>query len=75
MRKKAKIQIELQSDLCVASGYSYDGVIDTDICYDALGIPYISAKRLKGCFKETAESVLYSVFTEEDMKAIFGEWG
>jgi len=75
MRKKAKIQIELQSDLCVASGYSYDGVIDTDICYDALGIPYIPAKRLKGCFKETAESVLYSVFTEEDMKAIFGEWG
>lgn len=75
MKKKGKIQIELQSDLCVASGYSFDGIIDTDICYDTLGIPYIPAKRLKGCFKETAESVLYRILEDEDIKHIFGGWG
>lgn len=75
MQKKGKIQIKLQSDLCVASGYSYDGIIDTDICYDTLGIPYIPAKRLKGCFKETAENILYSVLTDKDIEYIFGKWG
>lgn len=75
MQKRGKIQITLQSDLCVASGYSYDGIIDTDICYDALGIPYIPAKRLKGCFKETAESILYSILTDEDRERIFGKRG
>lgn len=75
MQKKGIIQIELRSDLCVASGYSYDGVIDTDICYDAFGLPYIPAKRLKGCFRETAESILHSVLSEKDRDEIFGSWG
>lgn len=75
MRKEGIIRIELKSDLCVASGYSYAGLVDSDICYDDCGIPYIPARRLKGCFKETAESILYSLLNENDCKLLFGCWG
>lgn len=55
--RKYKLTITLKSDLCVGSGYSYARVIDSDICYDDLGIPYIPAKRLKGCLREAAELI------------------
>ena len=50
MRKK--LQIELKSDLCAGSGESLGSLIDTDICYDEYGFPYIPSKRLKGLIKE-----------------------
>ena len=53
----AKIEIILQSDLCAASGEGFSSVIDTDVCYDELGIPYIPSRRLKGCLKEAAEFI------------------
>ena len=28
--------------------------LDTDICYDRYGFPYIPAKRIKGCLRECA---------------------
>ena len=49
-----KIRIELQSDTCFASGELYNSTIDTDVCYDEYGLPFISAKRLKGCLRESA---------------------
>lgn len=55
--KRAKLNIILKSDLCVGSGYSYAGIIDTDICYNNNGIPYIPARRLKGCLREAAEVI------------------
>ena len=55
--RKYKLTITLKSDLCVGSGYSYARVIDSDISYDDLGIPYIQAKRLKGCLREAAELI------------------
>lgn len=75
MRKTGVLQITLKSDLCIGSGYSYAGIIDSDVCYDTCGIPYIPGKRLKGCLRETAENVLYSLITEEDIKNIFGTAG
>jgi len=50
----AKITLKLCSDLCPASGAGFGSVIDTDVCYDALGFPYIPSRRLKGCLRETA---------------------
>ncbi len=61
---RGKIKIELQSDLCVGSGYSYAGIVDSDVCYDDFGIPYIPAKRLKGCMRETLETLLYIKYPE-----------
>ena len=51
---KYKIKIELLSDMCPSSGGTYGSVVDNDIEYDSYGIPYISAKRIKGCLRESA---------------------
>ena len=49
---KKILQIELKSDLCVGTGESLGSLIDTDICYDRYGFPYIPSKRLKGLIRE-----------------------
>lgn len=56
-RKKGVLRITLRSDLCVGSGYSYAGIIDSDICYNENGIPYIPGRRIKGCLKEAGEMI------------------
>ena len=48
------LKITLKSDLCAGSGFSYAGLIDSDISYDKYGVPFISGRRLKGCMKESA---------------------
>lgn len=75
MLKKRRIKIELQSDLCAGSGYSFAGIIDSDVCYDDCGIPFLPARRLKGCMRETAQTTLYALLSEEDISAIFGVRG
>lgn len=49
-----EIRIELQSNLCVSSGDGYATTIDTDVITDQYGIPYIPARRLKGCLRKAA---------------------
>lgn len=49
-----KIVIELLSDICTASGDGYNSIVDTDVVCDEHGIPYIPAKRIKGCIREAA---------------------
>ena len=49
-----KIRIQLLSDLCTGSGETYNSMIDSDITYDEYGIPYIPARRIKGCIREAA---------------------
>lgn len=49
-----RLKITLLSDLCVSDGGVYNSALDTDICHDELGFPYIPAKRLKGCLRECA---------------------
>lgn len=70
--KHGVIRIELRSDLCAGSGYAFGGIVDEDICYDDCGIPYIPARRLKGCLKEAAEDIEVLV-SEETRKKLFGE--
>lgn len=53
-----KIRIELLSDMCVSDGGIYNSAIDTDICYDSYGFPYIPGKRLKGCLRECAQELM-----------------
>ncbi len=72
MMYKGKIKIKLKSDLCIGSGYAYAGVIDSDVCYDGAGIPYIPGKRLKGCFRETANSYLHSLYDDVFINNLFG---
>lgn len=65
-----RVKIELMSDLCVGSGYSYAGVIDTDVSYDEHGLPFIPARRLKGCMREAAQLVC-----PDAAEAMFGKAG
>ena len=49
-----KIRITLKSDLCAGSGEATGVTVDKDLCIDAYGLPYIPARRLKGCLREAA---------------------
>ncbi|SES98068.1 RAMP superfamily CRISPR-associated protein [[Clostridium] polysaccharolyticum] len=68
------ILIELKSDTCVSSGEIYNCLVDSDICYDKYGLPYIPAKRMKGCLRESAEE-LRDWGYEIEIDEIFGEPG
>lgn len=78
-----KIKIELKSDLCAASGSGHGCYIDSDVCFDKFGFPYIPAKRLKGCLLDAANELIEwgccdnknICYTEEDKKRLFGEKG
>mgnify|MGYP005761246875 FL=1 len=49
---KTKLRIQLKSDLCAASGEGLGSLIDTDVCYDKYGFPYIPSKRIKGLLRD-----------------------
>ncbi len=71
-----KIIIELLSDLCSYSGEIFNTQVDMDVCYDAYGLPYIPARRIKGCIREAAlELVEFRYLKEAEYKKIFGESG
>ena len=68
-----KLKITLQSDLCSGSGENYGAMIDNDICYDRYGLPYIPAKRLRGCLRESArELVEFGLYTADMLDGLFG---
>lgn len=69
-KRYGRIRIELRSDLCAGSGYSYAGIIDSDVAYDDYGIPFLPARRLKGCMREAA-----SLVCPEQVDRIFGKRG
>lgn len=71
---KYKLEITLLSDLCVSDGSGFASMLDTDICYDKLGFPYIPARRLKGCLRECAQE-LKDWGKEIAIDELFGEEG
>lgn len=71
-----KIEIELLSDMCTSDGSSYNSLVDTEVCYDEYGFPYIPAKRLKGCIREAClELVDWGVVTRSEYDLLFGKEG
>lgn len=71
-----KLKITLKSDICSGSGYAYSGLVDSDVCFDDLGIPYIPGRRLKGCLKESADMLADNDYLEDtDCEVIFGKSG
>jgi len=65
-----KIKLELISDLCSGSGESTAGIVDSEIVFDQYGIPYIPARRLKGCLREAAMDIKDALGDELDQKVI-----
>jgi CRISPR/Cas system CSM-associated protein Csm3 (group 7 of RAMP superfamily) len=50
---KVKMTIKLDSDSLIASGEGMGSIIDTDISFDDVGLPYIPSKRIKGCLRDS----------------------
>lgn len=71
---KYMMRIELLSDICPSSGEVYNSSVDTEIDYDSYGFPFLSAKRLKGCLRETA-LFLREWGKEIPLEEIFGAEG
>lgn len=74
MMKQGILEITLQSDLCDSDGGVYNSSLDTDVCHDEEGFPYIPAKRIKGCLRECALELHewgMNISTEE----LFGKGG
>ena len=74
MKRNYEMRIKLLSDLCVSDGGVYNSFIDIDVCYDEYGLPYIPAKRMKGCLRECALE-LNDWGCEIDIAALFGSEG
>lgn len=71
-----KITVKLLSDLCMYSGETYNSLVDTDVVHDENGIPYIPAKRLKGCIREAAlELKEFDLISSEEYDELFGTEG
>ncbi len=67
-----RLKITLKSDLCAASGDGFSSVIDTDVCSNRNGFPFIPARRLKGCLLEAAKLIGVDADTVD---AVFGVKG
>lgn len=73
----AEIRITLRSDLCSGSGESAGNRIDNDIYTDACGLPYIPARRIKGCLRDAAMELRRmgcpEAQSDEAITALFGD--
>lgn len=67
-----RIKIKLYSDLCAASGKGWSGSIDNDVCFDECGLPYIPAKRVKGCLRDAARFIGVD---NETLNRVYGAGG
>ncbi len=52
------ISIKLISDTLIGSALSSGNVIDTDVVFDDLGLPYIPAKRVKGILRNACQDLV-----------------
>lgn len=55
--RRLTIQITLDSHTLIGSGEGFGAIIDADVVFDDIGIPYIPAKRIKGCLRDSAKDV------------------
>ncbi len=55
--KQYTIKLSLDSPALSGSGEGFGAVIDADVPFDDVGIPFIPAKRIKGCLLDAAKEV------------------
>ncbi|MCK9280541.1 MAG: RAMP superfamily CRISPR-associated protein [Melioribacteraceae bacterium] len=79
---KQRLKIKLLSDTMIGSGDGFGAIIDSDVVYDEVGIPYIPARRVKGCLRDSALQVVerlnyakVELYKKEDIEKIFGKKG
>ncbi len=76
------IELKLLSPTLVGNGEGWASIIDLDVVYDDLGLPFIPARRVKGILRESALEIIemfsYSglnIFSRDDIDAVFGKPG
>jgi len=70
-----EVKIKTLSFTLVGSGGG-SGLIDSDIVFDELGIPYIPGRRIKGILRESAKEVSEMLgFGEKYVEVLFGKPG
>ncbi len=76
------INISLLSDCLLGSGEGWGSVVDADIVFDSIGLPYFPARRLKGCIRESAKEVIEMMddagikkFSKNIERDVFGSAG
>lgn len=52
------VKIEFKTPSLLGTGEGWGSVVDSDIIFDDLGLPYFPGRRLKGMLRESAEEVL-----------------
>ncbi|AKB58683.1 RAMP superfamily CRISPR-associated protein [Methanosarcina barkeri] len=74
--------LELLSDTLIGSGEGWGATIDTDVVFDDFGLPYIPARRVKGCLRESALEVVemfeqskIDFASRDDLDTLFGKAG
>lgn len=74
--------LELISDTLIGSGEGWGATIDTDVVFDDFGLPYIPARRVKGCLRESALEVVemfeqsgIDFASRDDLDTLFGKTG
>ncbi len=78
--KTCQLKLELLSSALAGSGQGYGAIIDSDIVFDDIGIPFIPAKRIKGCLLDAANEIRdmfksASICFDLPISHIFGEVG
>jgi len=53
-----QITVRLLADALIGSGEGFGAIIDTDVVFDEVRIPYIPGRRFKGCLRDSANEVL-----------------
>jgi CRISPR-associated protein Csx10 len=76
------LKLKTITAICPASGESWGGVLDNDVVYDDVGLPFIPAKRIRGILLESAIDVAQALSTVkpehwsvEKIADLFGERG
>lgn len=71
------IIMNLLSDTCTGTGMGISGIVDTEVCCDNYGIPFVPSKRIIGILKEQATLLnAISGFRYEDIiNNLFGKKG
>jgi CRISPR-associated protein Csx10 len=76
------LELKLLSDTLIGSGEGWGANIDSDIIFDDIGLPYIPAKRVKGCLKESAIEIVemfensgIKFASTADIEKLFGKPG
>lgn len=78
--KSYHLKLELLSPALTGSGEGSGAIIDSDVVFDDIGIPYIPAKRIKGCLLDSINEIkdmfnLAKIDFDLPISGIFGKIG